>query len=331
MEEIKKWNDIKGNYNQGTLILGNGASMAVHSRFGYSDLYEEAKDKGYLGDAQAVFDKFDTRDFELVLRHLWHSLLVIDALSLTGPGIDEIKRAYADVRSALIKTVQNTHIDYSSASVYLPLISNYLKTFKTVFSLNYDLLVYWAIQHYNRSQPYSFKDCFERSGIFGVDWERKRRPYGGARSTTLVFYPHGNLSLSLSDVERKVAVTDQNGLLDQIFDEWERGGIPVFVCEGTTENKIKSIQASSYMSQVFYEPLSEKTTSLVIYGWAAGEQDKHIVDRINKAKPARIAVSVYGEDLDLMDAVKSRFRPLTNEGTTLEFFDAQSSGAWNNP
>lgn len=69
----------------------------------------------------------------------------------------------------------------------------------------------------------------------------------------------------------------------------------------------------------------------MIYGWAAGEQDKHIVDRINKAKPARIAVSVYGEDLDLMDAVKSRFRPLTNEGTTLEFFDAQSSGAWNNP
>lgn len=329
---IKDWNDIKASYHRGNLILGNGASMAVHRGFGYGDLYQEAKNRDCLGDAEIVFEEFDTSDFELVLRHLLHSLIVIEALSLKGNGVDKIKAAYTSVRDALITTVQATHVSYDIAAVSFDQISNFLRGFETVFSLNYDLIVYWAIQYHNRKKPYSFKDCFERGGFFGDNWQDKRDSYNGVKEPTLVFYPHGNLVLGLNNdsLESKIAVSSQQNLLEQVFDEWRNGVVPLFVCEGTAESKIQSIQSSNYMSRVYYEPLTEKSESLVLYGWAMGEQDNHIVKRAISSKPSRIAISVYGADQDLMYKARRKFESLIDSGSTLEFFDSQSSGAWSN-
>ena len=34
--QIKEWGDIKEDYSKGSLIIGNGASMALHSKFGFN-------------------------------------------------------------------------------------------------------------------------------------------------------------------------------------------------------------------------------------------------------------------------------------------------------
>jgi len=39
MTIIKQWVDIKTDFEAGSLILGNGASMAVSGKFGYSSLF----------------------------------------------------------------------------------------------------------------------------------------------------------------------------------------------------------------------------------------------------------------------------------------------------
>lgn len=44
---MSKWNDIKNHFGHG-LILGNGASMAVHPGFGYRSLYDAARENGHL-------------------------------------------------------------------------------------------------------------------------------------------------------------------------------------------------------------------------------------------------------------------------------------------
>ena len=68
--KIKQWNDIEEGFNH-SIILGNGASIAVDSRLHYSSLYEAANSEGFITDeVSKIFDHFDTNDFEFVLQAL---------------------------------------------------------------------------------------------------------------------------------------------------------------------------------------------------------------------------------------------------------------------
>lgn len=57
MAKIYEWNDIKDEFTDG-LLLGNGASMAVHPEFHYGSLFEAARVKGSL---QNRWQKFSMR------------------------------------------------------------------------------------------------------------------------------------------------------------------------------------------------------------------------------------------------------------------------------
>ena len=250
MPEIRQWSDIKDRFDGGALILGNGASMAIHAGFGYSSLREAAKDKGHITPQVAdIFRAFDTNDFELVLRRLWEATLVNKALGVE-PG--RVEQAYQQVRTALISTVRDIHISHEDAKRHFTPMFQFMKSFDTVFSLNYDLLVYWAMMASQGELRRWFKDGFQEGGVFREDWETLRKPYG-ADGTTLVFYPHGSLLTARREdyTEGKLTLPPGVGatLLDRILQLWETGSAsPLFVSEGTAEHKKMSIANSNYLS-----------------------------------------------------------------------------------
>jgi hypothetical protein len=139
MPDIVEWNDIKDDFVDGGLLLGNGSSVAVSRSFAYESLFEEAKRLGYLtAPVQGVFDKFGVEDFELVLRRLWQAKLVNEALGLPhGP----VEVAYEKVRNALISTIRNIHVSHEDAEPHLENIYKFMSQFNKVISLNYDLIV----------------------------------------------------------------------------------------------------------------------------------------------------------------------------------------------
>ena len=118
----------------------------------------------------------------------------------------------------------------------MPKITNFLERFDTVISLNYDLILYWAILWANdHSTVKYFKDCFIKEGEFESDWHWLRGAYGG-RESTLVFYPHGNLVLatdffgdtrkiirdgSLIEIEGKIYKVTDSDLMQSIVEAWE--------------------------------------------------------------------------------------------------------------
>ncbi|MGZ0656504.1 DUF4917 family protein [Coraliomargarita sp. W4R72] len=60
--KIKQWNDIEADFNH-SIILGNGASIAVDSRLHYRTLYEAANFEGFItSEVSQAFDHFDTKD-----------------------------------------------------------------------------------------------------------------------------------------------------------------------------------------------------------------------------------------------------------------------------
>src|SRR5690606_31011756 len=71
---IKDWAEIKDDYENGNLIIGNGASVALHQKFRFDSLKEEAeKLRLFNEDISKLFIEFDTSDFELILRLVWHA------------------------------------------------------------------------------------------------------------------------------------------------------------------------------------------------------------------------------------------------------------------
>lgn len=240
-----------------------------------------------------------------------------------GIEVDVVDESYQKVRKALIATVRDVHVSYQEAEEHLEHIYLFMKSFKKVVSLNYDLIVYWAAMLGNRSDHSLFKDCFNGERKFG-SWRDK--------AGTLFFYPHGNLVLRRSDFSgaKKITAGDSSQLLDSILDKWVRKDLaPAFVCEGTKESKEQSISSCDYLEKVFYEVLPNLESNLVIYGWAMAEQDAHLIEQISKSQPEKVAVSVYNNDEVLMGQVEKQLKDIGVKKVI--FFDSQSAGAWNQP
>jgi hypothetical protein len=325
---IHQWLEISKDFTEG-LLLGNGASMAIHREFGYEGLFQAARDHGHITPAvAAVFDAFKVNDFELVLRRLWEATVVNKTLDIPAGRVEE---AYIQVRTALIATVREVHISHDDVLEHLEPIYMFMKNFKTVISLNYDLIVYWAAMQSQEALGVWFKDCF-LNGSFADDWGRMRKPLGRAMGTTLFFYPHGNLALArgIDDEETKISGRGEEDLLTRVLDVWEQGKkVPLFVCEGTSSHKEKSIKGSAYLRRVNQEVLPLIGDSLVIYGWGMAEQEQHILNSLKKSKCIRAAVSVYNGNKEYMRHAEEA---LVEAGLKeVVFFDSASPSCWHNP
>lgn len=325
-----QWSEIEHEFDD-VILLGNGSSMAIDNRFGYGSLRKHSIEKGLLtGDVQTIFNYLHTADFELILRIVWHATNVNKSL---GVEDEKTEKAYQHVRDCLISSVRSIHPEYDEVSGQLPLVYKFLKGFNRVFSLNYDLLVYWAMM-YGWSIPdhHAFKDCFVKAKFID-GWNKFEEPIRDEHKCTLVFYPHGNIILARDKIEneRKLSAHGDN-LLDQVLDRWEAGSyVPLFVSEGTFEQKEKSIQSSFYLSTVFREVLSDISTTLVVYGWSFGEQDSHILERIAKSGVKKLAISVREENQEYCNRVNQIILDNFAKGVEIQFFDSASAGCWNNP
>lgn len=326
---ILPWNAIAANY-RGTILLGNGASISVSRTFSYGSLLDHARDHGlFTQDVHQLFQFFQTSDFELVLRVVWQASNVNRTLQIAD---DRTHAAYLRIRECLIQAVREVHPEHGAVSQHLPNIYRFLKPFDTVLSLNYDLVLYWATTYgLDIEDGHAFKDCFLGGGFFADDWQRLRQPIGRERTTTLVFYPHGSLVLCRDRVEQELKIHKQQaGLLEAILNLWRgEAVVPLFVSEGTWQQKVTSIQSSYYLSTVFREVLPSPRESLVIYGWGLGDHDVHILQRMAMSGVRRVAVSVFGQDQGFCNRAHHIITGILGPYTQVEFFDSQSAGCWN--
>ncbi|MBD1865113.1 MULTISPECIES: DUF4917 family protein [Trichocoleus] len=336
MNNIHQWNEISNSFKQG-LILGNGASIAVHGQFNYKNLFQNAIERGFISeDIEKIFSHLETEDFELVLKLLWHTYSINQALDIQD---GRTNLAYQLVRDALIKAVREIHINYDDVKENdLPNIASFLRGFKTIVSLNYDLLVYWAMMYNNDQigQEKIFKDCFLDSK-FRDDWQFFRKPHR-REDPVLVFYPHGNLSLVTNIFGEEIKVkSNKRQLLETIISKWERGShTPLFVSEGNSEQKASAIQRSPYLRTVYQEVLRNLGSNIAIYGWSMNDQDQHILKAIsqgrNKVKALAISVRTNSGSIEekCNEITKKVKTFLIDPELEIIFFDSASEGCWVN-
>jgi hypothetical protein len=314
--------------------MGNGASIAFDRRFRYDSLLDEAIKMNLVSSSvMEIFDHLETKDFEYVLRMLWHSSKINEALNIRDAGTD---RAYDEVRYALIETIRSIHVNYTDVRERLPLANNFMARFDTVVSLSYDVLAYWATLSQQLLGPNRFKDCFI-GGRFEHDWGYLREPYQGQERATLIFYPHGNLALA-SDIwgnERKIAAEGVD-LLTTVFAAWsDELTTPLFVSEGTSGQKLSAIRRSRYLTNVLEQVLPHLGESVAFLGWSMGDSDEHIFRAVFQGDARRFAVAVDASADDLDENMGRTWRRIRQargrRDFELLFFDRSSSGLWINP
>ncbi len=336
MATINQWAEIKANYDD-TLLLGNGASIAVNPDFAYRSLCEKLAELSSDGQLTALFEQFETQDFELILHRLWIATQVNQQLGVAENASTE---KYKLLRNLLIECVSQNHPEHCEVSDKLAKIRTFIGEFKTVLSLNYDLIVYWASLLVDTTTV-KLKDCFinhlfneqfDWSDFRDLHWKDRAKGYD---ATCLVFYPHGSLILAqdFSGQEFKLHTTPHGdgNYLQQISQHWDSGVVtPVFVSEGTSKQKIGAIARSRYLDTVYREVLPEKKESIVIYGWSMGENDSHILEALRKSQPSRIAISVYRPDIPDCDAMERYLKTVFGPNLIVDFFDSESADCWCN-
>ncbi|WP_149569922.1 DUF4917 family protein, partial [Serratia bockelmannii] len=104
---------------------------------------------------------------------------------------------------------------------------------------------------------------------------------------------------------------------------------PLFVSEGTYEQKVNSINSSFYLSTIYREVLAEQRENLVILGWGMGEHDIHLLKQMARAGIKRVAVSVFRGDQAYCNRANQLIKENLGKNIMIEFFDSESPGCWN--
>lgn len=264
------WDEIRADFVDASVLLGNGASRAVWSEFEYDSLHAMAcsdeAEEPLSEEAQELFETLNTKNFEIVLATLRAAKTVADVLKNDG---DDVKALAAEVRRGVISAVEGVHVPAVNNETRQT-IADELLNYRSIYTTNYDLLLYWSfMMDQENFGDFFWQACFNPDNV--EVWP-PRRP---------VLYLHGALHLFRDEDGDTCKFAAGGGLtLLQLFDAiGERD--PVFVSEGSSADKMDVIRNSAYL-RFAHERLASDPGPFVVFGHALGQQDAHIAAALDR-------------------------------------------------
>jgi hypothetical protein len=135
-------------------MLGNGFSIHWNYRsFHYSSLFDDANFDDLSVPKHELFDKIGTRDFERVIEQLESAADLSELYDTLDDELPETFRADAQViRNGLGEAIARRHPLRAQAvsDEEVTMARAFLRNFEQLFTINYDLLLYWVV---NRDVP----------------------------------------------------------------------------------------------------------------------------------------------------------------------------------
>jgi hypothetical protein len=325
------------------LLLGNGFSMAYNpERFSFTSLLENAVERGLIlttSPIYQVFTQFDTKDFEEVVKLLETSTKVLKTYGILSEEDEKnILDDSMSLKKYLVDVITNNHPDKIteiSDDEFLKSAS-FIKNFEKVYTLNYDLLLYWScikLQSFIEKKRIEdsllkisdgFYDPYEHSTDYVV-FEN------GGKSFNVNFL-HGGLHIfdKKSEIIKNTFSRTDKSLKEQTLENLNKDIYPIFVSEGTSEQKKAKIIHNAYLNHC-YKSLSNigtENSSLVIFGTLLKRNDIHIRKAILKSNVANIYIGVSTEN------EAKEFDDFIEESTKLKkakkiyFYDYRTVKVW---
>ncbi|HCT40971.1 MAG TPA: DUF4917 domain-containing protein [Moraxellaceae bacterium] len=320
------------------ILLGNGFSIACRPDiFAYGKLFEQADFSKISSSAKNAFNALKTQDFERVIKALRDAAAIVAAYDGSSGLAAALTADAAGLRELLVQTIASTHPAWPGdiSDEEYQACRSFLKNFDTVYTLNYDLLLYWAQMHTQEDEDPSSDDGF-------------RKPQDDFDSSYVVWEPdqsheqnmwflHGALHVFDSGIEVQKYTWNNTGirLIDQIRNALSKNYFPLFVSEGTSAEKYERIRHNDYLAKA-YRSFSSIQGALFIYGHSLAENDDHYLRCIQRGKVSQLYVGLYGDPKSEANKFITRRANQLSIGRRgrkslgVNYFDAATANVWGN-
>lgn len=319
------------------VLLGNGFSIACRPDiFLYGKLYEQADFSKLSPTAKNAFEALGTQDFERVIKALRDTKQILGAYGGAPQSFINTLQSDADgLRELLVETIAHSHPAWPGevTNEEYAACRAFISNFKTIYTFNYDLLLYWAQMHTAEGIFPTSDDGFRKSDVdYDADyvvWE----PSQSHEQNT--WFLHGALHVFDAGTEIQKYTWANTGvrLIDQIRNALQKGFFPLFVSEGSSAEKLERIRHSDYLAKA-YRSFSEIKGALFIYGHSLAENDEHYLKRIEKGKLSHLYIGLHGNtSSDANKRIIRRADQMANNrriGTNLHisYFDSATASVW---
>ena len=129
------------------VLLGNGFSLALDRRFSYDALFEMA-DFGDRRRVKSAFNALDTTDFETVMKVLRSAAKLLKVYpDCSSNVVRQLTQDADNLREVLVAAIADNHLSHPSEidEARYKSCRTFLNRFSAIYTLNYDLLLYWAL------------------------------------------------------------------------------------------------------------------------------------------------------------------------------------------
>lgn len=343
--------DLSNEFRKRHLLLGNGFSIACKPKiFTYGSLFDNA-DFSQNPNLPKVFEALQTTDFEVAIRSLEASAALASIYSSSGTSAEVAMRKDAqDLKSILIETVTRNHpdgpfdIDEDEFFACRQFLANFIgpDVSGNVYTLNYDLLLYWTVMH-NEFSDGSVVDIKSIDGS-GDDEKTAKNDYvtwqgEGSRMHSNIHYLHGALHLfdAGKELQKFTWIRKDERLKDQSWNAMQNGKLPLFVAEGATDQKASKIQHHGYLFRClksFRAQVDTIKTSIFIHGHSLALNDTHILKEIVRGRCKRVFVSLHGspDSVSNQGIIKQAYLIAEERGyicpLEVTFYSAESAHVW---
>ena len=195
----------------------------------------------------------------------------------------------------MVRAISGSHPDLLSeiSDESYKACRRFLSKFKRIFTLNYDLLLYWAVMQKELEPDVQSDDGFrnpEDEQEEYVTWEVENS------YNQNIYYLHGALHLFDAGVELQKYTWSKTGvrLTEQTRMALDDGKYPLFVAEGKSEEKLEKIKHNGYLAQAF-ESFSRISGALFIFGNSLSPNDDHFLKLIEKGRITQLCVSIFAK------------------------------------
>lgn len=331
-EALEKSRDLSKRH----LLTGNGFSIACRKDiFRYDSLFEQADFEKLNPSVKILFDVLDTKDFEIVMRHLRFTSQVIqiyDPINISL--IKQLDNDADELKSVLVNAIASSHPE-SPSEISDDEYNNcktFLSHFNNCYTLNYDLLMYWTFMKFQDDVDLAADDGF-RTPDYGkadfVSWDIEKTDKQN------LFYLHGALHIfdAKSELQKYTWINTGVRLIEQIRNALDTNKFPLFVSEGSSIEKVEKIMHSNYLSRGL-RSFSHIGGSLFIYGHSLANNDSHILNLIPKSKIQKLFISLFGDinSLENKKIIKNAelllSKKINNKFIELYFYDSSTAHVW---
>lgn len=334
IDKANIFNKQNSEYKGLNVLLANGFSIdCCKNIFTYESLFENAN---FSKTLQKVFFQTGTNDFEKIIKMLQETSKICEIYNLDETIVNQLLDDAEKIKNELIKVISKKHPEHQHKIKDGQFCSAYkfLSNFENIYTLNYDMLLYWTLMFKERSKyilrSLKIKDNDYMDGFGRLSNNEDLTWYKTSKQN--IFYLHGALHLFEDNYNIiKAETTSDDNLLDVIKKRLDNDQYPLIVAEGTSKEKLNKISHNKYLQNAI-DQLRYIKGNLFIHGHSLDENDKHIIDIINNDwNLKQIFISVFDPPKNL-EEMQQKSLTLFVDGQKhpkkIFLYDAQSANVW---